>query len=614
MLELYINNYLIPHADVKKFPVADERIVFEGTGTLMASSYDFEMDNTDKSKYSDRVVGSFFYGMDFYNKTAELYSTLLGTTIWKGTIKNITESEKNNTIVINATNYIRNLADITCVYSNTLNKTGAQIIYEILTQVALIPVDDIFYSSFQNVINIQDANQVYFNVSYTSEDGKSCLDIINEICRITQSHLYLYNNIISLYQWSAWSGGSGFELKAKDIIESSYSHTYDNKLIYNNISVVYESSGSVAYSTVSDATSILKYGKRSFNVPNEKIDSTSSSSFKILLKTSTGAAYCKNLALNRFKEIRKYCEFAVDSGFDFLTLNTQADLTFDTYSLEPVRVIERKIDNNNNTITLKCEFLNIPVRVSRDTESPLPPEINSVFPMADGGIFIKLTKNNESDFNGNNIYFSTNIVEWNYEICNLGESPIAVKNLPISNGYQYVKIYGLNKGSKYYFKATSYDTSLNESDDSNIITCIPRSSIYENKYACQGDIYFGITLDINNSQGGILPSEFSRYDGLNYDAGTYGPSAVYESFLFQSETGYNFFRFVGSADNSWDLQLYYREYVNSSFGLWVLYGSAVGNNIVNLNGMKAVQFRVVFNSSYWGDTDKIYIDMIQEAA
>jgi hypothetical protein len=178
------------------------------------------------------------------------------------------------------------------------------------------------------------------------------------------------------------------------------------------------------------------------------------------------------------------------------------------------------------------------------------------------------------------------------------------------DGDCYAMLYGFTAGVTYYFKIVSYDNSYNESEASNTATVtIPPPLNNENMYFTQGDLFSGITLDANNRNSGTMPEGFTLYDESDYDAGTYGVTAIYESHLLYNIAA---IRTYGGADTENDIQVQYRIYENGSFGAWSEVTNAVGyTNIVT--GGNTVQVRFIFNSPTLTDDDYIYISQVEVA-
>jgi hypothetical protein len=353
---------------------------------------------------------------------------------------------------------------------------------------------------------------------------------------------------------------------------------------------------------------------RTFNVPNEAVDSTASGDFKILCRNSDGADWIASTATTRYANMKKYCNMTLGAEMDFLVLNDQIDLSFYGMVREPVRIIELKNDKDKNHIQIKGVFLNTPeTYYARDTDAPNAETLFDVLPLGDGGLLLKWTKNTSSDFVGNKIYFTASRGEWYSEFCNKGQSPIDSKSeSSTDDGFYYKILYEFGNGTTYSFKITAYDTSLNESPESNIIDVASYSSNTENMYRCTGELFIdGISLDELNSEGGTVPTGFLKFGDGTYADDFYTYCSLYDSYLFKSDdisgyfTGVTYFG-VGDAG---DLYFSWRSWdPTDGYGSWSTPTTAVGVQYTSLGTTtKYAQFRFLFASSLWGDGDLCYI-------
>ena len=613
---LTINSTTIPAVDIASIPNSMEKLEFDNK--LLPDSFKIKIDNTDKTNYDDRYPASFLYASDFYGWPFELYDNDNANYVFKGKVKNITIDDNSNAIEIEATNYIENLSKKNTVYTNSSNKTIAAIIYELLNNAACGDIDAslIQYDGFQDAINIQTTNTAYIDITYVAKDSKTLINVINELLRISQCHLYTSNNLIKLYQWQEWDGISGERITAHDILPKTYKHYYNQDKIMNSYSVAYDNAGTVAYSTGSDTSSITTFGTRPFNIPSDKIDSTTSTDFKILFRNATGAAWTGALALTRFKYIQKYFQLSMSYQKNYIPLAGQLDLSWYPFYGEPGQIVEREVDNDKKVIKIKGLFLNTPHQYyAKDYIPPDPVMIEAAFPLSDEGIMIKFTKNLDADWLGYKIYFTTSKGEWHQEICNMGISPIDNKNTDITiDGYVYANIHQLQAGALYYFKVTAYDTSGNESLDSNIVSCRTyNDATGENKYRCQGNIFEDyLYLDKDNSQGGTVPAEFDIYsDNLQYDIDVYGYAAIYESAAFYNADGWSFVSWVAIGDPEDIMYQYQTSDDNITYTAWITAADAITNNAITFSGEKYFKIHFLFDPESWLDTDYVYIDDIE---
>ena len=612
----------IPEEDVRTSPKWKERIV-HGNQKIIADSLDIELINDDPDQYDDRNEGSLFYQKDFYKSIVTIYDNDHGLYIWKGFMINLTVSDES--VTVHTVNYIMSLNKTDCIYDNTSggNETPAEAIYNILINVVGIPEDDIIYGDFQKAISIQDDAGLYVKVKYLAKDKKKCIQAVNELCRISQCHLYTRENKkICLYQWEEWQGLLGHALNARDVISKSYSHTFDSDMILNNFYIAYGTS-SVLYADIDDAgsetqalsaASIVKYDERVFNVPDSSVDDNSVDNFKILITTSAGAVWAGEQAVKRFHELKKICALKLGIELDHLRINDQVDLDFESFTREPARIIEKESDKEEQTVQIKAEFLNTPYEYySRDMTAPSPVWIESAIPVigASGGVRLRFTQSLEDDHLGYKIYFTVSKGRWNTEQCNLGRSPVDVKNPDIENGYCIADIYQLTPGVEYYFKITSYDTGMNESEDSNIITYkLPDFEGSENLYMLQKGSTGKFLLDINNSEAGTVPDEFTIYTDFDSNEFDKVITAFYQSPWIISESGFDKAIIRGIGDPG-DIKYQYR---TEEGGVWTDPEDSIGIKMIDFEGALRIQVRLIFYSPNWSDDDSVFISDLREVA
>lgn len=611
MIRVVLNSYDIPIEHVKKLPRTDEKISLNNT-TLIASKMDIILDNTDPSLYDDRYVGAFFYAADWYNAPAEVYED--EQLIWKGRMKNLSVNEKDNTLTVETANVIRDMANTPCVINSTGNVTPAELAYTILTDPSYMALtdDDLVMGGYNLAIAIQDAASVYARCVYTIEDNQNVLPVIGELCRITQMHLFSLNNRIYLYQWQKWDGILGTRIFDYNVIPGTYSHKYID-IIFNTYNVLYKNGDAVAASTGSDATSIFKHGKRLFSVPSDKVESTTATSFKILLLSVTAAAWCGALALERYKYMKKQFQLTVGDELNYLLIGDQLDLAIVPYQNEPTRLIERSYNREKKEIQITGEFLNLPYEyLSRDTTPPDPVELIAAIGW-NNKIYLKWTASLEDDHVGYLIYFSTSPGEWRSELSLIGISPLDVKNPRLSpDGYCYMTIPGLTPGARYYFKIASYDTSFNVSAHSNILSAVPTQSA-DSLYCLQGSIFTGLTLDISNTLLGAVPDGYMTYADLDdsYDWDLF-ITASFQSGVYFSESGFSTITWNAISSSSVCIKI-----AESEDGTTWTWGSEIdvsASNYTTLTGKKYMKYIIIFYSPSWDDTDSIYITSIEEAA
>ena len=467
-----INDITIDNSDVKEFPKTAENISLGSVNKqLLPSELELTLDNI-AGTYDDRTSTSIFFGTSWYNSELTIYDDTAEIYIWRGKVKTINLNAYNKTVVVRSTNLAQDIAETTIVYASTSATTPAEHIHDIITDVVGISESSIELQGFTEAINIQDAASVYADLTYVVADDKKCLPVITELCRMTQCELYTENNKIKLKQWQAYAGTLGELVEDKNLIsDSSYAHYYDDTMIANSYNIKYDNADTIGEATGSDTTSITSFGTHYFNVPNESMDSTTSSEYKILLQSSTAAEWCGDLAIERYQSLLKYFVIQAGSELDSVKLNSQVDLSFDSMSREPGRIIEKNFSTESDRITFKGYFLNTPYQYySRDTTAPEVPEIASALMLANGSIEVRYSQNFEADFIGYRLYFTSTAGEWEADISLKGMSPLDIKNPSTTlEGYNISYIVGLNVNTSYSVKIKSYDSSFNMSGFSNTV-------------------------------------------------------------------------------------------------------------------------------------------------
>ncbi len=607
----------IPEDDVKNYPKWKERISYDSQ-RVTADKFDIELSNIDRSLYDDRVSGSLFYGKDFYKQIVTVYDSDLGSYIWKGFITNLIVNRK--VVKVRTKNYLASLSTTECIYDNSSSaEAPAEAIYNILKDVVEIPEADIIEGGFQAAISIQDAAGLAVKVDYSATNKKKCIQVINELCRLSQCHLFSRENSkIYLYQWQPWDGMLGYAIKAKDIEVLSYSHEYEDE-IFNSFVIAYGTT-SISYADIDDAgsavqslsdDSMVKYSERVFNVPDSGVDDSDVDNVRILITTSTGAIWAGEQAVERFHEMRKTCSLTCGNELDYVKINDQIDLDFDDMAREPARIIERVPDKEKKKIKIKAEFLNIPYEhYSRDLTAPAAVWLDSASPVINksGAVRLCFSQSFESDHLGYKIYFTTTKGRWNTNQCSSGQSPVDVKNPATAGGFSYCYLYQLEPGVEYYFKIVSYDTSLNESADSNIVsTKLPLYEGADIMYMVQQNAY-GISLDVSNSQGGAAPSDYTVY--TDFSSGEFGSviTAFYESPWIINRKGFEEILIKCQGGN-----IQYQYKIDES-GSWSSLQPADKLLEITMAGSKRLRVRFVFYGSSWSNDDSIIIKELKEVA
>lgn len=294
-----INYNDIDQADILNEPQIIEQSTNEGK--LIASTMVIELDNTDPTKYDDRYVTSIFYGTNFYGDPVTLRDDNLDKSIFQGTINKITVDDEK--VTVEAYNNAMKLMTTVCEYTNSINKTAADIIYEIMTDVAGISEDDIDLGKFVTAQTIHTANSVYLTLSYALEDNIFCIDVINEICRMCQIDIYCIDNKMYIRQWEAYAGELGTEVKNKNIISGSYKHWSDDSKIINEYKIAY-GTAAVSFAADSNADSQDIYGVRALVIPDSDLGTTIAN-YKIIFRNQTAAEWAGGLAISRYSNMIK---------------------------------------------------------------------------------------------------------------------------------------------------------------------------------------------------------------------------------------------------------------------------------------------------------------------
>ena len=444
MLNVYIDNVLIPDSDIVGISdLAAEKLQFNFTN-LIASTISIDLKNIDQSKYDDEVAGSLLED-GFYNVNLKIIDTVTALTIWDGRIKNIRKDDNKGIITIESANYIKEIVDAVCVINlggGSVDVTPSEIIYTIITDVCGIPETAINKTSFDIVKAVQIANQGYIITKYTADANINCSAVIGEILRITSSYLYTSNNIIYYSQYSPYDGDQGTHVDESRIIAGTYSSEYSTENIYNDYSIAYYSSSSaVAYAVPTTTpeyitSSQTKYGTKTFLVPDDEVDDTLPSAYKILVKTLTSARYYGEIVRSSSHYAKNIVSLTIRETVEDITLNSAIDVTYKHLSREPMRVIERKIDPKKHTVTLKAEMVNFPyVVIDRDKTPPDAVELINVKYGVGNSAILYWTVSADTSFKQYLLEFTTSPADYVNETANEGYSPIKIES-PLR--YKYI--------------------------------------------------------------------------------------------------------------------------------------------------------------------------------
>lgn len=478
MVEVYVNDIKIPDSDIVKISEpAEEKLQFNFSN-LISAKISVDIVNIDKSKYDDTYAGALFNTLVWFNATLKIIDTSLDLIIWEGRIKNLKRNEGKKVLTIESTNYIKDIIDTTCVLTlgGLSNVTPAEMVYTILKDVVGIPETAIHKTSFDNAKAIQAANSGYIILNYTAENNIKCSAVINEILRITSSSLYTINNIIYYHQFSVYAGGLNTLIDESNIITSTFTDEYNSDNIFNDYKVAYKSSDTVvAFASPGTTPSYItlsksKYGTRYFNVPDEDQGSTTPADFKILLKSQNSALYYGGLVLASSHYQKKICKFNITNDFTSkIYLNTLIDVDYENLVREPMRIIERKINKKDLSVT--AEMLNFPYAgIERDKIKPEAVKLVSVINDIDNKVRLQWTKSEDGGFGSYQVEFTTSPSDFTNTYSNEGYSPILLETPEMLNGLCTMYLTGFLNSAKYYFRIKVRDSAGNIGIASNILT------------------------------------------------------------------------------------------------------------------------------------------------
>lgn len=604
----------IPESDISKRDVINEEIPFD-QGFMTAGSCDFHLNNVDRSKYDNRIAGTLFYGVAWYNQPATIYDTDLGDYIYKGRIKNIRLSEGGKTIIVETANYVRDLAEIDCEYSAS-NIAPIEAARQIMqdSDMAAIPDVNMFLGSFSLAKAYNENNDCTVDIDFAKEDNKKCLGVIAELCRIGHCAIYPTNNRFKAWYYQAWSGNLGIPVRDVDCLVGTYEHWFEPGRVYNDAIVKYDNAGAVGEYTADSSSSINTYGRKTWSIPDENVGDTVAD-YHIIIDNYDGAKWVADTALTRFVNSPEVFTLTLKEHMLYAKPGEQIDLDFDVFHREPARIVKKEYNPDTREYQIHAEYLNLPVQVyDRDLTPPNAVFIQSVIPLGDNKLAMLFTASTEDDHLGYYLYFATSRGSWRSAICSEGQSYLEVLN-PSStpDGLVFRTLQPLENLHRYYFKIESTDTSYNRSDESNIGTMFAVSSS-PNLYRLTGNIIGGLTLDITNAESGTVPADFTTYADLD-DPGPYDAiTAVYVSPILDSDRGFTYLQYVGIGDAG-DIKIQYRTGADgTTWTAWSEKQDAVGLGSIDAAGSKYLQYRAVFYSPSYSDTDKFYVKSLEEAA
>ena len=174
------------------------------------------------------------------------------------------------------------------------------------------------------------------------------------------------------------------------------------------------------------------------------------------------------------------------------------------------------------------------------------------------------------------------------------------------------------KGFNYKQDAGTDDTRIKQnveimfmpdSANSDNIYYTLQPAVYNEKlHKVQGDPFNGITLFVGPS--GNMPFDtWTLYDSETYDDSTYAPTGYYESRLMFQESSFSSITWTATGDAN-DIKFSYR-HGNDPDNLtsWSAETNAIGSVSQSLTG-KYLQYRFIFYSSYWDDSDSVTVNTI----
>jgi hypothetical protein len=608
-----IDGVSVPLAHVKSVSTSEITLNFAGD-KLISSKTTIELSNHNYS-YDDRHgTGGLFEAIVWYNAIVTVYNNETSELIWEGRLKKIEIDDSKLITKLTVNDYIQDLVDTVCVI-NELNLTVAEVIWQILTDAnyLAIPESRLIKSGFE--IGISQQQNTKINITYTTQDAQKCIAVLEELCRLSNSHLFQRDNKIGYWVWSQYTGILGTPIYDSDVLPGSYNQNSDDSKICNEYSIAWDNSSTVNYAAGSDTASKTAYGPgKLFAVPGDKVESTSSTAFKIMYVTQAGAAEIGADIIARYKDIRKNCSFQTGYHLNYISLGDVLDLRFSPFTREPVRVVSMKPSRDKLQIEFTCEHVNSPQVVALDLTAPDPVEMFEAL-YFEGGILLKWSHCFKTDLMQYKLYFSTSIGYWGNEF-NAGRfSPITipVSSLTFIEGDCFYIFTPVDADKTYYFRVSATDSSYNEGEKSNTVSVtVPASAeaAYENRYNLAGNPYQGFTLDITNPGAGTGLTEWAEYDTAEFDTDVFAPTAVYESAVIRKISGFDALVFRSVGDTG-DVMIQKRDYIEGVFGAWSTLTDAYAGSSLELQGAEYVQYRVIFNSPQWTDADKF---MVREVA
>ena len=324
---VYIDNNEIPASDIVTYP---QLIVgSENFDSAANQSVELVLNNCQNS-YADTNADSIFY-TTWQNLSVKIDDDGTGVTLFEGKIAELTQNNSNRTISLTIKNFLKDVSDIVCVYSDTC--TPAEAIYNILLY-AGVAASHIDYSGFADVIASQTADGVSCVLTYAAKDNIKCIVVINELKRITQCDLYFNNNKVGISQWTQWDEFLGILIDKTSIIPGSFK-TQSEERKYNGYSVAYDGGAAVTYAA---GTLAGTDGKKPFAAPDRDVKTTTPAEVKLLFADFTSAQWAGKLALDRYGYSSKTLTVDLKNKFTFLQMGEQINITYGDFYREPVLI------------------------------------------------------------------------------------------------------------------------------------------------------------------------------------------------------------------------------------------------------------------------------------
>lgn len=525
-----INDYTIPQADIVSISTVIESLDHKGD-SISGSQATITLNNVDGA-YDERIYGSLFYGVDWFNSEVEIYDTDIKLTIFVGRIKKYAIDDTNRRVTLTVNDAIVEMNDIVCICSLS-GKTPAEVIYTILTDPNGLNLSDnrIVKGTFDAAAAYQASLGITLEVNYLAKDNIKIFDAIRAICEYTGASIYMRDNRIVYVQRKPYTGELGMALYDKDIIVGSVRQESGDLPIYNAYEITYKSGSGVAIASGVNQSSRIKYGVlNTWVVPQSGRSSTLASDYKLLFSTQAAALAAGNLILSLYAFRRTLVQFSVSIEYADIMLGDIIIAQFKPYTNEPILVKEIQKNPEQRTIQIKGELINYYRTIELDTTPPNTPEIKGyIYNYNQQRLYIEVS--NDPTVSGYYVYVSRDNSFQDIVVVQDKLSPFIAPTTTYL-GKQY--LYFTTPPDSYYLKITAFDQSKNISDDSQIVHIdIPGdvTSLSRRHYRCAGGLFLDyLSIDIYNQSNDTPPEHLLSYDDNPlYDAAIYTYAAVYDS-------------------------------------------------------------------------------------